>query len=222
MIPSHGLESMVCLGQNVWFRRFPRVSRTCHAGCHSRHELPHCPQPPTVSIAAVERDTGLSKDTLRVWERRYGFPQPERDAYGERVYPSEQVDKLRLVKRLMDQGHRPGKISGPSIELQACRGSGRPAHAVEAPDPDELARFSSAHRTPCRRPAPRAVAGPTGGRSRPFHHGGRRAADRDGGRSVGAGGSGDLRGAPVHGVGAGRCCAARLRPYRRARRAGSC
>ena len=34
----------------------------------------------SISIAAVERDTGLSKDTLRVWERRYGFPRPERDA----------------------------------------------------------------------------------------------------------------------------------------------
>src|SRR5271165_2475103 len=36
-------------------------------------------------IAAVERDTGLSKDTLRVWERRYRFPLPLRDTSGERV-----------------------------------------------------------------------------------------------------------------------------------------
>lgn len=70
----------------------------------------------TVSIAAVERDTGLSKDTLRVWERRYGFPQPDRDAYGERTYPLDQVDKLRVIKRLMDQGHRPGKIIGFAVE----------------------------------------------------------------------------------------------------------
>lgn len=63
-----------------------------------------------LSIAAVERDTGLSKDTLRVWERRYGFPQPRRDALGERAYPREQVEKLRLLKRLLDGGHRPGKL----------------------------------------------------------------------------------------------------------------
>ena len=50
---------------------------------------------PYVSIAAVERDTGLSKDTLRVWERRYGFPQPDRDNNGERSYPHEQLEKLR-------------------------------------------------------------------------------------------------------------------------------
>ena len=64
----------------------------------------------TLSIAAVERDTGLSKDTLRVWERRYGFPTPGRDAIGERAYPLDQVEKLRVVKRLMDAGHRPGRI----------------------------------------------------------------------------------------------------------------
>ena len=35
-----------------------------------------------LSISAVERDTGISKDTLRVWERRYRFPVPERDEHG--------------------------------------------------------------------------------------------------------------------------------------------
>jgi DNA-binding transcriptional MerR regulator len=73
----------------------------------------------TLSIAAVERDTGLSKDTLRVWERRYGFPTPGRDAIGERAYPLDQVEKLRVVKRLMDAGHRPGRIvTLPYDELQ--------------------------------------------------------------------------------------------------------
>ena len=40
--------------------------------------------PPDLNIAGAERATGLSKDTLRVWERRYGFPTPHRDAAGER------------------------------------------------------------------------------------------------------------------------------------------
>ena len=74
----------------------------------------------SLSISAVERDTGLSKDTLRVWERRYGFPNPMRDAFGERIYPLEQVDRLRVIRRLMDVGHRPGKIIGLDIaELRA-------------------------------------------------------------------------------------------------------
>jgi MerR family transcriptional regulator, light-induced transcriptional regulator len=73
----------------------------------------------TLSIAAVERDTGLSKDTLRVWERRYGFPSPQRDAIGERAYSLAEVEKLRLLKRLLDAGHRPGRIVQlPVAELQ--------------------------------------------------------------------------------------------------------
>ncbi|MFN3983910.1 MAG: MerR family transcriptional regulator [Rhodocyclaceae bacterium] len=68
------------------------------------------------NISAVERDTGLSKDTLRVWERRYGFPAPGRDDNGDRVYPLEQVEKLRLIRRLLDQGRRPAKIVGATLE----------------------------------------------------------------------------------------------------------
>jgi methanogenic corrinoid protein MtbC1 len=63
-----------------------------------------------IGIAAVERETGLSKDTLRVWERRYGFPHPKRDLHGERAYPQDQVGVLRRIRRLMDQGQRPGRI----------------------------------------------------------------------------------------------------------------
>jgi methanogenic corrinoid protein MtbC1 len=98
-----------------------------------------------LSIAAVERDTGLAKDTLRVWERRYGFPSPGRDAFGERSYPIEQVDKLRVIRRLMDGGHRPGRIISLSLEeLHALA-----AQSMEAPrsasdlrvDRDDLQRF---------------------------------------------------------------------------------
>jgi DNA-binding transcriptional MerR regulator/methylmalonyl-CoA mutase cobalamin-binding subunit len=89
----------------------------------------------TLSIAAVERDTGLSKDTLRVWERRYGFPAPERDAIGERAYTLEQVEKLRIIKRLMDAGHRPGRIVPLSHDdLQRLTDStvDQPLRSVEA------------------------------------------------------------------------------------------
>jgi methylmalonyl-CoA mutase cobalamin-binding subunit len=66
--------------------------------------------PTTFSIAAVERDTRLSKDVLRAWEKRYGFPSPERDANGERCYPADQVERLRLMSRLIEQGYRPGTL----------------------------------------------------------------------------------------------------------------
>lgn len=73
--------------------------------------LPATGTPPSSwSIAQVERETGLGKDTLRAWERRYGFPIPERDTLGERAYPQEQLNRLRLIRRLLDVGHRPGKV----------------------------------------------------------------------------------------------------------------
>ena len=89
------------------------------------------------SIAAVERETRLSKDVLRVWERRYGFPQPVRDANGERCYPAEQVDRLRLMKRLMDQGHRPGSLAAlPDGELAALAAPERRPAQDAAPGPN--------------------------------------------------------------------------------------
>lgn len=78
------------------------------------------PSPPLAGwpIAAVERDIGIGKDTLRVWERRYGFPNPARDALGERLYPPDQVERLRHIRRLLDAGHRPGRIVAlPLTEL---------------------------------------------------------------------------------------------------------
>lgn len=98
------------------------------------------------SIAAVEREVGVSKDVLRVWERRYGFPAPDRDPGGERIYPAEQVRRLVLVKRLMDRGFRPGKLlKAPIEELEAqaagpavASRSGAPARSSVAPEVLEL------------------------------------------------------------------------------------
>ncbi len=73
-------------------------------------------RPILLTIAAVERDTGIGKDTLRAWERRYGFPQPSRDGNDERAYPLEQVEKLRAIKRLLDLGHRPGRVVQLPVE----------------------------------------------------------------------------------------------------------
>lgn len=85
-----------------------------------------------MSISAVERDTGLSKDTLRVWERRYGFPTPERDPAGERAYPPAQVERLRLIKRLLDQGLRPSRLMAASGEELAAL-----LDARRAPQPEQ-------------------------------------------------------------------------------------
>ena len=111
------------------------------------------PMAMAMSIAAVERDTGLSKDTLRVWERRYGFPIPARDAAGERLYPLGQVDKLRTLKRLLDLGHRPGKVVPLPIEdlrrlTQAGSGGSerRDAEVAGEVELDALVAMLASHR----------------------------------------------------------------------------
>jgi MerR family transcriptional regulator, light-induced transcriptional regulator len=98
---------------------------------------------PGFTIAAVERDTGLSKDVLRVWERRYGFPVPDRDLNGERLYPADQVARLRLIKRLMDQGHRPGKLIAAPAEALSTLAPRRSRHAERMlpADADDLAEL---------------------------------------------------------------------------------
>jgi MerR family transcriptional regulator, light-induced transcriptional regulator len=85
------------------------------------------------NISAVERETGLSKDVLRMWERRYGFPKPARDENGERRYTPADMAKLRSIKRLMDVGVRPGKIIGLSQdELNALADARTPSRREPA------------------------------------------------------------------------------------------
>lgn len=96
-----------------------------------------------LGISRVERETGLSKDILRAWERRYGFPRPERDAHGERAYTPEQIDKLRLVRRLIERGLRPGKIMSLDLaQLEAMSVS----HDASPPSLREVGEFLDALR----------------------------------------------------------------------------
>ena len=89
--------------------------------------------PDWLSIADIERDTGIGKDTLRVWERRYGFPCPERDGQGERRYDPPQLERLRLVRRLLDAGHRPAQVLPLDLEaLQALSGQAPPSRRRRA------------------------------------------------------------------------------------------
>jgi MerR family transcriptional regulator, light-induced transcriptional regulator len=69
-----------------------------------------------LNISSVERETGIPKETLRVWERRYGFPRPHRTGTDDRAYSDAHIRKLRLVRRLMDSGLRPGALLGQSVD----------------------------------------------------------------------------------------------------------
>ena len=63
-----------------------------------------------LSIGALARATGLAIETIRTWERRYGFPIPVRKPSGHRVYPTTSVMRLRRVAEALAQGHRAGEV----------------------------------------------------------------------------------------------------------------
>ncbi len=99
---------------------------------------------PALPISAVERETGLSKEVLRKWESRYGFPSPLRDAQGERSYPPEQVSRLRLIKRLMDTGLRPSRLVAESEEgLHALAREKQPSPRAPGGDEDRALTLDS-------------------------------------------------------------------------------
>jgi DNA-binding transcriptional MerR regulator len=60
---------------------------------------------------AVARMLGMPVATLRIWERRYALSQPALSPSGQRLYSDADVQRLALVKRLVDLGHAIGSLA---------------------------------------------------------------------------------------------------------------
>jgi len=63
------------------------------------------------SIKAVAQATGLSVETLRAWERRYGIIEPRRGVSGHRIYTAYDVSRLRRLRETTACGHPISKIA---------------------------------------------------------------------------------------------------------------
>jgi len=59
---------------------------------------------PLYNIGAVSRMTDVAETTLRVWERRYDFPNSSRTDGGHRLYSQNEVNRLQWVKSRVDEG----------------------------------------------------------------------------------------------------------------------
>lgn len=57
-------------------------------------------------ITTVSRLTGIPRNTLLAWERRYNLVSPQRQENGYRAYTDADVDYLRTIKQLVDSGYR--------------------------------------------------------------------------------------------------------------------
>ncbi len=55
-------------------------------------------------ISEVAERTGVAAGTIRMWEQRYGFPNPARTPSGYRVYSADDVDAVRRVVEFRREG----------------------------------------------------------------------------------------------------------------------
>lgn len=56
------------------------------------------------TVTEVEERTKVAASTLRQWERRYGFPLPERSEAGYRLYSDRDLEHILAMKRYIDDG----------------------------------------------------------------------------------------------------------------------
>lgn len=102
-------------------------------------------------INAVAEMTGIPAATLRAWERRYGVPEPRRTESSYRVYSDADIEIIRRVRELCDQGMAPSeaaKLVLADLEQRSAppANSGDPfssaataiVRAVEAFDPQQV------------------------------------------------------------------------------------
>jgi len=75
----------------------------------------------THRIHRVARLTGLSKDVIRVWERRYGLVKPSRSSNRYREYSDGEVALLRFVKAQMEQGATIGTLAAEGHDSLIAR-----------------------------------------------------------------------------------------------------
>lgn len=68
------------------------------------------------SIRVASKLTGIPIDTLRMWERRYGFPKPVRTSGGNRAYTEKEIELLKLIAVALERGYRPSEVVGRSRE----------------------------------------------------------------------------------------------------------
>lgn len=108
----------------------------------------------TYQIGTVATLTGLDPHTIRGWERRYGAIKPMRTETGRRRYDDDTVERLQLLKALVDCKESIGTIALLSNEAlrdrletiadHESRGSGRTAEGSTEPGRYRLAVLGEA------------------------------------------------------------------------------
>ncbi len=71
---------------------------------------------PRHPIRVVARRTGLTPALLRAWEKRYSVVAPSRTDGGQRLYSDDDVHRLSLLHRVVDEGRSISQVAHLSSE----------------------------------------------------------------------------------------------------------
>jgi DICT domain-containing protein len=105
-----------------------------------------------LAIKDVAEQTGLAAGTIRMWEQRYGFPEPRRSPSGYRRYDAADVDILRRAQAYRRTGlsvaaaiERAREAGGPSdrpslFAAIAAGNHGATPHVLRKPTLEALSR----------------------------------------------------------------------------------
>jgi DNA-binding transcriptional MerR regulator len=99
------------------------------------NHLDNASDEPLYNIGIVSRMTGIPVATLRVWERRYDFPNSTRTPGGHRLVSEKEVMRLRWVKARVDEGMQTGQAIRA---LQHMEQEGRLNDLVLVPPPRQI------------------------------------------------------------------------------------
>jgi MerR family transcriptional regulator, light-induced transcriptional regulator len=117
--------------------------------------IAHAPDsPPTTArlrSGTAARLAGLPVTTLRVWERRYGVVAPPKTVTGQRLYSNHDVQRLKLLRQLSDQGHAIGTMATLALDALRTLAAGLPPDAMTGPTGIAAAGTSPAAGGPLRR-----------------------------------------------------------------------
>lgn len=82
------------------------------------------------TVNEVEDRTGVPAATLRQWERRYGYPCPERSGSGYRLYSEDDLRGIAVMKDHIDDGVPASRAAELAQRPTPDRGGARPADAL--------------------------------------------------------------------------------------------
>lgn len=105
---------------------------------------------------AVARMLRMPVATLRVWERRYAVCAPQRSPSGQRLYTAAQVQRLALLKQLVDSGHAIGPLA--ALGMRALQALARTHAALISPGAAAAQASAAATPAPPPRWRPEALA----------------------------------------------------------------